>query len=175
MPAVDFGKNRKEAEKAGLLSSGDYFKLKEGGNRLRLLSECLAHKGEFQGKPNFKWLCYVLDRVDNKVKPFFMSHTIYKQIEALQMSDDYAFNEVPMPYDITINAKGAGTKEVEYTIMPARKESSLTPDELFELSEKKPLADLKKALDEKKPQISNGQGTYHGDDAPPPSDDDFDH
>lgn len=150
MPAVDFGARMKDAEKAGLLSSGDYLKLKEGANRLRLLSECLAHEGEYQGKKNFKWLCLVLDRADGKVKPFFMPHTIYKQIVALQRSDDYAFDGVPMPYDLTVNADGAGTKEVKYTLMPARKESALTAAENQQLLEHKPIGDVKKALDEKK-------------------------
>lgn len=168
-----FGANRKEAEKAGLLSSGDYLKLKEGANRFRLLSECLAHNGEFQGRKNFKWLCYVLDRLDGKVKPFFMPHTIYKQIEALQLSEDYSFDDVPMPYDVTINAKGAGTKEVEYTIMPAKREVPLTPAEEQLLADTKPLADLKKALDEKNAKNGGGHGSQPHDDAPPHDDSDF--
>lgn len=174
--AVDFAAKRKEAEKSGLLGSGDYLKLKEGGNRLRLLSECLAHAGEYKGKKNFKWLCYVLDRADGKVKPFFMPHTIYKQIEALQLSDDYVFTDVPMPYDVTINAKGAGTKEVEYTIMPAKREVPLTVAEEQLLEAAKPLADLKKALDEKtaKGRDDHDQRDHDGqyDDAPPHTDDD---
>lgn len=172
MPAVDFGARMKEAEKAGILSSGDYLKLKEGANRLRLLSECLPHEGEYKGTKNFKWLCLVLDRVDGKVKPFFMPHTIYKQIVALQRSDDYAFDGVPMPYDLTINADGAGTKEVKYTLMPARKESNLTAAENQQLADHKPIADVKKALDEKSAK-TKGNGAVHDDDAPPHSDEDF--
>lgn len=171
--AFNFGANRKEAEKSGLLSSGDYLKLKEGANRLRLLSECIAHNGEFQGKRNFKWLCYVLDRTDGKVKPFFMAHTIYKQIEALQMSDDYAFTDVPMPYDLTINADGAGTKEVKYTLMPARKESALTQEELAQFYAMKALPELKAALDEKKGKDKPASSAPDHDDAPPHDDSDF--
>jgi hypothetical protein len=55
----------------------------------------------------------VIDRTDGKFKLFFMPNTIYKQIEALQENPDYEFTDVPMPYDITINAKGAGSKDVE--------------------------------------------------------------
>lgn len=170
--AFSFGANRKEAEKAGLLSSGDYLKLKEGANRFRLVSECIGHRGEFQGKPNFKWLCYVIDRADGKIKPFFMPHTIYKQIEALQLSDDYAFSDVPMPYDLTINADGAGTKEVKYTLMPARKESPLSDHERQLLDEVKPLADLKASLDEKKAKDKPASAMPDYDDVPHHSDDD---
>ena len=170
---VDFGARMKEAEQAGMLSRGDYLKLKAGPNRFRLMSECLPHEGEFQGQKNFKWLCYVLDRVDGKVKPFFMPHTIYKQIVEFQRSEEYAFDDVPMPYDLTITADAkVGTKEVKYTLTPARKNTSLTPDELFLLSEAKPLADVKKALDEKKGKPSNT--THDDDDAPPITDADID-
>ncbi len=156
---MNFSERRKEAEKAGLLSSGDYLKLKEGPNRFRLMSECVPHESSYQGKRNFKWLCYVLDRVDGKVKPYFMPHTVYKQIEALQLNDDYAFADVPMPYDLTVNAKNAGTKEVEYTIVPARKESALNADEMSRLHAAKPLRELKTALDEK--QQAAEQPAHH--------------
>lgn len=148
--AVSFAERRKQAEKAGLLGSGDYLKLKEGGNRLRLMSECIAHPGEYQGRKTFKWLCYVIDRVDGKVKPFFMANVIYKQIEALQMNEDYSFADVPMPYDLTINAKGAGTKEVEYTIVPARKNTNITPAEMDDFESQKPIAELQAALTKEK-------------------------
>lgn len=148
--AVDFGKARKEAEAAGLLGSGDYLKLKEGDNRLRLMTECLPHPGEYKGTRNFKWLCYVIDRKDGKIKPFFMPHTIYKRLEALQLSEDYAFTDVPMPYDVTIHAAGAGTKEVEYSLMPARKETSISAIEHQEFAKLKPLAELQRTLKKEK-------------------------
>lgn len=171
--AVNFAAAMKEAEKAGMLGSGDYLKLKEGANRLRLLTECLPHQGEYQGKKNFKWLCLVLDRADGKVKPFFMPHTIYKQIAALQTSEDYAFYDVPMPYDLTINADGAGTKEVKYTLMPARRETPLTESELDLLADAKPIHEVKKALDEKAAKDKPKAATSHDDDERTYDDDPF--
>jgi hypothetical protein len=166
--AFSFSAARRDAEQSGAISGGDYYKFKEGDNRLRLLTECLPHQGEYKGTKNFKWLCYVLDRRDGKVKTFFMPHTVYKQIEALQVSDDYNFADVPMPYDITIHAKKAGTKEVEYSLIPARKEVALTDDELAALDGVKPIKDVQKALKEKA-----AQGGAHTDpnDEPPPHDD----
>lgn len=165
--AVSFAERRKQAEKDGLLSSGDYLKLKEGSNRLRLMSECLPHPSEYQGKKTFKWLCYVIDRVDGKVKPFFMPHTIYKQIEALQLEDDYAFSDLPMPYDLTVNAKGAGTKDVEYTVMPARKNTNITDAEMDDYEARKPIAELQATLKAKK-----GETVETPQHQPPPPDDD---
>src|SRR5262245_28795709 len=154
---MNFAERRKQAEDAGLLGSGDYLKLREGANRMRLVSECLPHQGEYKGTKNFKWLCYVIDRTDGKAKPFFMPHTIYKQIEALQMNPDYGFEDVPMPYDLTVNAKGAGTKEVEYSVIPARKETPITALESLEIGKLKSLGDLQKALQEKKATNGSGQ------------------
>jgi hypothetical protein len=170
--AVDFAGKMKEAEKAGLLSSGDYFKIKEGANRFRLMSECLAHPGTFNGRNNFKWLCYVLDRTDGKVKPMFMPHTIYKVIVGLQQNPDYEFFDVPLPYDLTINAAGAGTKEVKYTVLPARKNTDVTPDELAALKAMKPLDELQKALKEKNDKAAAAAASapqppaHHDDDDP---------
>lgn len=150
MPKANFAEARQEAERAGLLGSGDYLKLKEGANRLRLMTMCLPHASDYQGKPTFKWLCYVIDRLDGRLKPFFMPHKIYKAIEALQMNPDYEFNEVPMPYDLTVNAKNAGTKEVEYALVPARKNTPVSDAEMVELDQAKPLKELQAALLEKK-------------------------
>lgn len=112
------------------------------------MSECLEHPGEYNGKPTFKWLCYVLDRKDGQVKAFFMPHTIYKQIEALELNPEYTFDEVPMPYDVTINAKGAGTKEVDYTVVAARQNTPLTTEELKAVEAAKPIRDLQKSLND---------------------------
>lgn len=149
MGNFSFGAARKQAESEGQLSSGDTFKFKEGDNRIRLMSECLPHPGEYQGRPNFKWLCYVLDRTDGRVKVQFMPHAVYKQIEALQANPDYTFQEVPMPYDLTIRAVKAGTKEVEYSVIPARKETPLTGDEYRALSDQKPIEELQRKIREK--------------------------
>lgn len=142
----DFQGAVKEAEKEGLISGGDRFKLKEGANRVRVLSEPLAFNGTYQGRRNFKWLLYIIDRADGQVKLFFCPHSIFKQIGELQASEDYRFYDVPMPYDITVNAKGAGTKEVEYTVVPAKKEIAVTSAELEALSKKKPLREIREKL-----------------------------
>lgn len=166
---VNFAERLKEAEKAGIVGGGDYLKIKAGQNRFRLVSECLPHEGEYQGKKNFKWLCLVLDRSDSKVKPFFMPHTIYKQIVGLQQSDDYAFEDVPMPYDLTITPdEHVGTKNVKYTLTPARANKPLTSDELIAVRAHKTVQEVKAALDEKTAK----NGGQRDDDVPPHSDDD---
>ncbi len=146
---VDFGGTRRQAEADGMLGGSGTFKAKEGDNRLRLMSECLPYQNEYQGQKSFKWLCYVLDRKDGGIKVYFMPHTVYKSIEALQANPDYAFQEVPMPYDITVRALKAGTKDVEYSVIPARKETPLTDDEEQAFHKVKHISEVKAALREK--------------------------
>lgn len=143
----DFDQAIKDAEKAGYVQGGDRFKIQEGANRIRIVAEPVPHQGSYQGRPNFKWLVYIIDRTDGRVKLFFMPHTIAKMVRDLQKSDDYAFEGLP-PFDITIQAKNAGTKEVEYTVVPARKNTPITEDEFAELAKKKSLKDVHKALKE---------------------------
>lgn len=165
MTKVNFADTRKKAEEAGLLGGGNYLKLQEGDNRVRLVSECLEHPGEFNGKPTFKWLCYVIDRKDGKIKPYFMPHTVYKQIEGLQMNPDYGFEEVPMPYDITINANGAGDIKVKYTVVPARQNTPLTPGEQALVKGTQPIRELQAALREEDGEVK-GQASSNLDDGP---------
>lgn len=141
---VNFSATRAKAEEAGLLGGGTYFNktLKNGDNRFRLVSECLEHPGNYNGKPTFKWLCLVLDKADGQVKPYFMPNTVYEEIEALQLNPDYAFDEVPMPYDLTLNIKGVKTKDVVYKVIPARASTPLTAEELAAIKEAKPVREV---------------------------------
>jgi hypothetical protein len=146
MPKVNFADEIKAAEREGSIGGGDYFKPREGANRVRLVSELLRHPGSYKGTPNFKWLTRVIDREDGKVKVWFMPHTIFKAIRDLQQTEDYAFEDIPMPYDLTVNAKNAGTKEVEYSVVPARKNTPLTAVELNLVDALKPLAEIQTAI-----------------------------
>ena len=150
MTKFSFQDTYNKAKKEYNLGEGtSKFVPEEGENKFRLVSVCLPHAGEYKGQATFKWLCHVLDRKDGQVKPYFMPKTVYKGIESLQMNEDYKFEEIPMPYDITLNAKGAGTKEVVYTVMPS-KEKKLTEDELKMIEETPSIEEVKKKIDEKK-------------------------
>lgn len=129
MTKFDFSANRQQAEKQYNLGKGEYFKVKDGDNKVRLVSTCLPHPSEFQGRPQFKWLCQVIDLSDGKVKPYFMPDRIYQNIMSLQMDEDYAFDEIPMPYNINIRAENAGTKEVKYAVIPSPKRLPLTSEQ----------------------------------------------
>ena len=142
-------KDYKNIEKKYNIGGGDWLKLEDGDNKIRIVSEffdfaehfiksenksytCLGKKGnckycESGLKPTVKFLGWVLDREDGAVKLLRVGYMIYKQIGALAMSDEYGFDGVP-EYDITIKKSG---KELgtEYQVLPARKNTELTKDE----------------------------------------------
>ena len=138
----NFSTTLEKAEKDYGLGSGASFKVKEGDNYIRILSGLEPHPGEYQGKPTFKFVGWVLDRRDKAVKLYFMPVTIFKAIEALQKNPEYTFTEVPMPYDINVNAKNAGTVDVEYTVMGARQNPPLTADEQKAFADKPAIVEV---------------------------------
>jgi len=147
MTDFNFSETHKKAEKEYNLGKGEYFKVSEGANNVRLVSICLPHQSTYKGQPTFKWLCQVIDRNDGKVKPYFMPDTIYKSIEALQLNPDFGFESVPMPYDLVINAKNAGVKEVVYNVMPS-KEKPLSSEDQEALKEAPSVEELQKKVRE---------------------------
>jgi hypothetical protein len=136
------------AEEYGL-GKGQYFKVKEGANKIRLLSPCIPYKSEYKGQVNVKFPAWIIDRADGVIKLYFMPQTILNAIGGLQMSDDFGFEEVPMPYDLTIMAKNAGTKEVEYTLVGARSNTPLTDEEQTEFNSKPSIDEVVQKLAEK--------------------------
>lgn len=126
----------KKAEQEYGLGKGEYLRIEDGPNKLRLLSVPVPHESVYKGTKTFKFVAWVIDRVDGVIKPYFMPITVLRAIEALQNDPDYAFDELPMPYDITINAKNARTKDVEYTVVAARQNTPLTAEEQKALSDK---------------------------------------
>lgn len=164
MTQFSFSSAYKQAEKQYNLGKGEYLKLQEGDNKMRLVSECLPHESVYQGKKTFKFLCQVLDRKDYKIKPFFMPVTVFKAIESLQLSEDYKFDEVPMPYDLNIRAVGAGTKEVKYTVMPARNNTPLSVEEIQLIAEAPTVQELQaKVRENQKEQVDERPMKEEGD------------
>ena len=56
-----------QTEKEYGLGRGEYLKLKEGDNKMRILSQPVPHQSSYKGQATFKFLMFVLDRVDELV------------------------------------------------------------------------------------------------------------
>ena len=123
------------------LGSGEKFKVKEGKNVIRILSEPKVVRSVYQGQPNTKFIAWVIDRADGVIKLYDMPKTILEAISAYEDDEQFGFKSLPMPYDITINARGAGTKDVVYNVLPG-KPGALTDAESEDFKAKKPIDEV---------------------------------
>jgi hypothetical protein len=91
-------------------------------------------------KPQFAYVCNVIDRTDGKIKIFDLRSTIYKQVVDYATNPDYGNPaDDDSGYDITIKKEKTGPlpQNVKYSVIPARSNSAVTETEkkleLFEL------------------------------------------
>jgi len=133
---------------------GGWFKISEGNNKIRILCEpriivekfnvgiCYTDcgyckKGE-EGLST-KYLTWIIDRKDEQVKLAKLPYKVTQNIRAFMDNEEYGFNDFPAPYDVTIHAVNAGTKEVKYTLTASRKNTPVTPEELLEFEKQTPV------------------------------------
>lgn len=149
--------------------SGGWFKMKEGLNQFRILTEpelmfenfkfgICYHECGFEGNP--KYLARVLDRADGKVKLYKIPFSIFKTIASFEQDDELTFTSFPMPYDVKVTAKGAGTKEVEYTVMPSLKREPLSEEMTKMLSKQTPVKKIIETIQEKNIEKHKADGTW---------------
>lgn len=124
---------------------GRYFKLVEGDNRVQLLSHLSRYLLKWNGTKyvaaedgdanvSVKGVGWVLQ--DGVVKDATLPYTVVKAVRELMADPEYAFEEFPMPRQINIRTKNAGTKEAEYTVIPGAKEIPVPSEILAELAKK---------------------------------------
>ena len=154
---MSFSNALNKAKKEGMIKSS-FFKIKEGDNRIRIVSDVVPFLKEFQGEFNARFAVYVIDRTDGQVKRFDAPKSIADQIGALEENPDYSYEGL-MPYDITLNAKGAGTKEVKYSVIAARNNTELTKEEKDEIAKMKP---IEEAVNSKIEVVPPTESDYQG-------------
>lgn len=163
-------KNEFEANKEFNQSSGsEWFKFTEGDNTFRVLAEpimffekfkvgiCYTDCG-YQGSP--RTLTWIVDRKDGKVKLAKLPYTISEQIGGLENDLDYGFTGFPMPYDITIKAVGAGTKEVSYSAPLPRPVKPVSDQILAELATKKSISEILETMKKNQKEKHMKDGTW---------------
>lgn len=144
-------------------SKGEYFKFSEGVNEIRILVEPVMFQEDFKlgicytdcsFQGSSKYLAWVLDGKDGKLKQMKIPYSVMNDIVGLMTSEKgYGFKDFPMPYGVSINAVGAGTKEVKYTVIPDRENTPVPEAILEEVSKKKSTAEIileRKARNESK-------------------------
>jgi len=176
MAKANYGEEMEKAPAMG--GTNDWFKAEEGQNRMRLLSTsaiCAKHfsqtgyKGICIGvddncpgckegtKPSIKHLVWILDRKDDKMKLYNMPHKAFQQIVAYQKDPEWAFSDVPMPYDINLHAKNAGSTDVVYTIIPSPKQVPLEEAELAEVEKLTPTDIIVEKMKDKERKAVSGE------------------
>lgn len=123
-----------------------YFTVKEGENKFVLLSHCAPLSqvwdntakryrvaGDDDQNISIRGVCWVLQ--DDAIKQAKLPYVVVKQIRALNDEPDWDF-QIPFPHMFTLKAKGAGTKEVEYSLTPSPKKIEIPQIVLDELAKK---------------------------------------
>ena len=147
---------RQEGQRLGI--GGDYFKLEQGENKIRLLSPAEPSITHFLGigqkaapcvtgcihckssKKTVKMMLYVLDRKDDKIKLAELPWSVFKIIGELAESSEYGFQDLP-PYDLVITRTGEGMKTC-YQVMPGRNQEPVSITLQNELATKKPVKEI---------------------------------
>lgn len=149
--------------------TSDWYKFAENANSFRVLSEpvlmfekfgvgiCYTDCG-YQGSPRL--LTWVLDRKDNRIKLAKLPYTIGEQIIAMENDPDYGFTGFPMPYDVTINATNAGTKEVKYSAPLPRPVKPIENEILEQLEEKNTCSQIIETMKKKQKEKHLQDGTW---------------
>lgn len=126
----------------------DYFNIEEGENKFQLLTHCsplaqvwnntdkkfeIAEEGD--KNISIKGVCFVLQ--EGLIKLAKLPYTVVKDIRALQNNEDWEFS-LPFEHVLTLTAKNAKTKEVEYSLVASPKKTPIS-DEILQLLETKGL------------------------------------
>lgn len=143
----------KSQEGMGRGNSADYFNIESGNqNLMRVLTPAASYVQYFLGKgvkpavaygrdlgdpraddttinKHVKYACYVLDRKDNRVKLATLPYSVMKGIADLQQNPDYAFEDLPMPYDVRITYKPEESPANKYSVAATPTKAPLTADE----------------------------------------------
>src|SRR5437867_4310810 len=78
-----------------------------------------------------KFVTYILDRRDHKIKVADLVYTIVKKVVALQGDDDWQFDTFPMPYDPKINFDSNAAGSAMYSVTPSPNKEPV-PDDIID-------------------------------------------
>lgn len=169
-------KSEKDAEEHGMGDSGIFYRVENGNkNVCRVLTPFVAYASYFLGKgsrpaiaygfdkgdprsrdpemkKSIRYVGYVLDQNDNKVKQAEFPYSVHKAIGALQENPDYAFDDIPMPYDIRITYNKEESPANMYNVQATPNRDEISPEILEDLEKKIAEYPPEKVVEKKKEQ-----------------------
>lgn len=137
-------------EKKDREAGGDFFKFPEGDTKMRILTTPIMVRQVFEGgkfrivdDPSvpYKAWAWAVIRETGEIKIVQIVPSIVKQLQHFLTDPDYAFEEYPMPYDITVNKQGE-MLDTRYKLSVSRKNTPVTEEEKAELAKKTPISDI---------------------------------
>lgn len=188
---MSFGNCEDVEERHNMGGGSDWFKIKEGDNRVRFLSnpvpiakyfnrqtstsyvlEEFNAPDEFQGaKKSIRYICWLWDRDDDSLKIAEFPYTIIKFVNELQKDEDWKFDELP-EYDVVIKKTGSGL-ETKYSVVPSPKRDEVSKDVLSDFESESSAEEVaQKMIDKSNKSICESQEAVF-DDVPPPEEPDF--
>lgn len=112
-----------------------------------------APMDEKSGKPrspSIKYMAYIVDREDpENIRLADLPYTVMKQLADFKNDPDWSFEDLPMPYSVTVkyDPDAAGTDM--YKLIPSPTRVPIDPAILTKLARMKPLADILQHVREK--------------------------
>lgn len=86
--------------------------------------------------PSVKFVTYVLDKSDNKVKIADLPYTVIKKIDSWEKDEDFGFKGYPMPYDIKLAYDKDKSPTEMYDVNASPKREPVTDEVLGEVAGK---------------------------------------
>lgn len=146
---------RQSAEEYGVGGNKDFFNFEKSGEyALRLLSKPVAMATHFFGpgvpgsvcygkangcpyhkaddkQPSLKFQCYVVDRIDGKVKLAELPWSVVSAVSDLEVDEEWAYTGYPMPYDIRVKVdkENKDPKSIYKTLGSIRRDVITTEEE----------------------------------------------
>jgi hypothetical protein len=100
-------------------------------------------------KPDVKFLMYVIDRKDGKIKVAEFGWSIVNAMKTLSLNEEYGFTGLP-PYDMvitkTVKNGGKNISDTSYQVLPARANTELTEDEKGEIAGLTPIEEVARRI-----------------------------
>lgn len=93
------------------------------------------------------WVWAVI-RETGELKIITLPYSVVSLIQQLRSNEEYAFEDFPMPYDITIHNTGEGA--ARYSITAARQNTPVSPEETAALEKQTPIEDIVRRMKEKR-------------------------
>ena len=148
---------------------GGWFKFHEGKNKIRVLrTPEVIYEDYVKGmcytdcrfKGNIKYLTYIWDYADATVKLMKIPFGIFNWIAKMETDEDWSFTGFPMPYDMTIDAEKAGTKEVTYTVTARPVREDMPAEVISDVARRKPIAEIIEGLKKRNEDKHRADGTW---------------